>query len=193
MDAHMVQHYDLEPTLSCLADGGLILYPTDTVWGIGCDATNEEAVEKVFELKKRDRSKPFVLLASSIAMLKKYVKRVHPRIETLLLYHSRPLTIIYEKGVDLAKNATAADGSVAIRIPNDVFCRELIERFGKPLVATSANISGTPFPVHFGQISSSVIMGVDKVVKHRQLDKEMREPSVIARLDREGELVFLRE
>ncbi len=189
----MVHHYDLEPILSCLETGGTILYPTDTIWGIGCDATNEVAVEKVFSLKQRPPSKPFPVLVSSIEMLKEYVKWVHPRLETLLQYHERPLTIIYENATNLAKNATSADGSVAIRIPKDPFCQQLIENFGKPLVSTSANISDAPYPNHFGEISSAVIIGVDHVVKYRQLDKNMGQPSVICKLDENEELFFLRE
>ncbi len=189
---HMVQHYDLEPILSCLENGGTILYPTDTIWGIGCDATNEAAVDKVYNIKNRDYSKPFVILVSSIDMLKQYVERIHPRIETLLLFHERPLTIIYEKAINLAQNAVGRDGSVGIRIAKDKFCKQLIENFGKPLVSTSANLSEEPFPEHFGEISSSVLIHVDHVVKYRQMDKNMNEPSVIAKIDENEELVFLR-
>ena len=189
----MVNHYELEPILACLENGGTILFPTDTIWGIGCDATNADAVEEVYRLKQRERNKPFVLLVSSIDMLKQYVEHVHPRVETLLLYHQRPLTIIYEKAKNLPPNAYHDAGSVAIRIPSDPFCLELVESFGKPLVASSANISNEPFPNHFGEISSSVIIGVDYVVKHRQMDKNMNNPSVIAKMGESGELEFFRE
>ncbi len=190
---YMVHNYELEPILAYLETGGTILYPTDTIWGIGCDATNEDAIDKVISLKQRDPSNPFVILVSSIEMLKKYVTWTHPRLETLLQYHERPLTIIYENAINLAKNATSMDGSVAIRIPKDPFCQQLIENFGKPLVSTSANISNAPYPNHFGEISSAVIIGVDHVVKYRQLDKNMNEPSVICKLDENEELFFLRE
>lgn len=189
----MVQNYDVEPILSTLEDGGLILYPTDTIWAIGCDATNEKAVERVLALKHWNHSEPFVLLVSSIEMLKEYVVRIHPRVETLLLYHERPLTIIYDEGKQLPQNALAADGSVAIRITKDNFCRSLIENFGKPLVATAACIADAPFPHHFGEISSAVIEGIDVVVKYRQLDKNMDERSVVARLSENEEFVFIRE
>ncbi|HHM21514.1 MAG TPA: threonylcarbamoyl-AMP synthase [Bacteroidetes bacterium] len=188
----MANHFDLEPIITCLKNGGTILFPTDTIWGIGCDATRIEAVEKVFEIKKRDRHKPFVLLVSSVDMLKEYVEQVHPRVETLLAFHQRPLTIIYPKAKNLAPNACAADGSVAIRIVTDPFCQQLIASFAKPLVATSANIAGTPAPAHFGEISSSIIVGVNYVVKHRQMDKNMDQPSVIARIQPNGELEFIR-
>lgn len=191
----MTHNDKFDPIISTLENGGTILYPTDTVWGIGCDAENAEAVEKIYELKQSDRSKPFVLLVSSVEMLKKYVRHVHPRIETLLIYHTQPLTMIYDEASNLPEICTGQGGSVAIRIPNDPFCKELIEKFGHPLVAASANISNDPFPAHFGEISSAVICGVDHVVKYRQTDKMMKSPSVIAKLSDpvKAELVFLRE
>lgn len=191
---HMTQDYNLRPIIDTLETGGLILYPTDTIWGVGCDATDPIAVEKVFALKNRPRHKPFILLVSSIEMLRNYVEHLHPRIETLLIYHNRPLTIIYEKAKNLPSNAIADTGSVGIRLVQDPFCNQLIENFGKPLVGTSANISDEPFPNHFGEVSSAIIQGVDYVVKHRQGEKEMGQPSVIARLNDpvKGELEFLR-
>ena len=189
----MVNNYDLEPILACLENGGTILYPTDTIWGLGCDATNAEAVAKIYELKGRQPDKPYVLLVSSIEMLKEYVERIHPRVETLLLFHERPLTVIYEKAKNLPAISTGSDGSVAIRVTHDPFCKELIETFGKPIVSTSANVSDEPFPNHFGEISSAIIVGVDYVVKHRTMDKDMNQPSVIARMDENEELEFLRE
>lgn len=183
---------NLEKITTVLSEGGLILYPTDTIWGIGCDATNPEAVQKIFELKQRPKDKPFVLLVDSIEMLKDYVEHVHPRIETLLIHHVQPLTIIYDKAKNLPNIAFAKEGSVAIRIVLDSFCKELIQRFGKPLVASSANISDRPFPANFGGISSDVIMGVDYVVKWKQGEKKLNQPSVIARLTEKEELEFLR-
>ncbi len=191
-DTTMTHHYNLDPVIETLEKGGIILYPTDTIWGIGCDATNAKAIDRIFSLKKRDRSKPFILLVSSIEMLKKHVAFVHPRVETLLLYHERPLTIIYDKAINLPENAVGPGGSVGIRILKDDFCKQLIERLGKPIVSSSANISDEPFPNHFGEISSAVIVGADYVVKHRQLDKEMGAPSVVARMGEDGELEFLR-
>ena len=189
----MVQNYDVEPILTTLENGGIILYPTDTIWAIGCDATNEEAVSRVLTLKQWDYSEPFVLLVSSIEMLKNYVERIHPRVETLLLFHERPLTIIYDQAKQLPKNALANDGSVALRVTKDKFCYSLIENFGKPIVATAACIDCVPFPGHFGEISSAVIEGIDLVVKHRQLDKNMGERSIVARLDEHQEFVFIRK
>ncbi len=175
-----------------LEAGDLILYPTDTIWGIGCDATNPTAVEKVFELKRRDRSKPFVILVSSIKMLKAYVREVHPRMDTLLSHHTRPLTVIYDQGLGLAPNAIGQDGSVAIRVVQDDFCRNLIDSFGKPMVATSANISNEPFPGNFGEISSAVISQVDHVVRFRQEEKSLGEPSVLVKVEKNGDFNFLR-
>jgi len=188
----MTQDYNVLSVLPILESSGLILYPTDTIWGIGCDATDAQAVDRIFELKQRDRSKPFVLLVSDVEMLKEYVLNMHPRLQTLLQYHKRPLTVIYENAKNLPANAIGADGSVAIRIVKDKFCRELIAAFGKPLVASSANISDEPFPQFFGEISSEVISGVDLVVDYRRWDKTPSEPSVIARLDDRDELQFLR-
>lgn len=191
----MTHEYNLDSVLETLDSGGLILFPTDTIWGIGCDATDPIAVEKVFALKNRPRHKPFILLVSSIEMLQNYVEHLHPRLETLLLYHTRPLTIIYDQAKNLPSNAYADGGSVGIRLVQDEFCKQLIEKFGKPLVGTSANISDEPFPSHFGEISSAVIQGVDFVVRHRQGEKNMGAPSVIARMTdpMKGELEFLRD
>lgn len=192
-DFSMLDVDSQDKLLKVLAESGLILFPTDTIWGVGCDATSPQAVDKVYELKRRDRNKPLVVLVDGMDMLKRYVQRVHPKIETLLEYHQRPLTVIYEQGVGLAPNLLAKDGSVGIRLVLDPFCREMIQRFGKPLVATSANISGVPFPRNYGEISSDILEGVDYVAKVKQKDKDLLSPSVIVRLDGDGELIFLRD
>lgn len=186
---------DISEIVRLLEGGGIICYPTDTVWGIGCDATNEAAIARITALKGRRPEKGYVLLVSSIEMLKKYVIKVHPRLETLLSFHQRPLTIVYDARnvTGLPAAAKAPDGSAAIRVAQDEFCRELIETFGKPLISTSANKSGAPFPPTFGGISSEILGSVDYVVKYRQDDKEPGEPSSIAKLDRHQELEFVRE
>lgn len=184
---------DTQQIKEILLNDGIILYPTDTIWGVGCDATNPVAIERIYNLKERDRSKPFVLLVSDIDMLKNYIEAGHPRMETLLSFHVRPLTVIYDKGKNLPANAVSGDGSVAIRIVKDVFCQQLISDLGRPLVASSANISGQPFPANFGEVSSEVIQGVDYVVNHRRDDKTVSEPSVIVKCTPKGELVFIRE
>lgn len=188
----MALNYDVFPAARVLERGGLILYPTDTIWGIGCDATDPAAVASVYKLKRRDPTKSFVILVDCVEMLRNYVAHLHPRLETLHVYHERPLTVIYKQGANLAPNVTAPDGSIAIRIVQDNYCRDLIQTFGKPLVATSANVSNEPFPAHFGEVSSEIIQGVDFVERYRQQDKSVREPSVIVRLDDKSDLEFLR-
>jgi L-threonylcarbamoyladenylate synthase len=189
----MVQNYQLEPILETLEDGGLMLFPTDTIWGIGCDATNPVAVARIRALRQLPPEQPLVLLADSIGMLKNHVAHIHPRVETLLNFHTRPLTVIYDQGIGLPTPATASDGSVAFRIPRDKFCLEILESLGRPIVATAACIGNQPYPKHFGEISSAVIEGIDYVVRYRQMDKDMAEPSVVARIGPDEELEFLRE
>jgi L-threonylcarbamoyladenylate synthase len=183
---------DIKKAIETIAGGGLILFPTDTIWGIGCDATDPNAVARIHALKRRPEDKPLVVLVESIDMLQRYVESIHPRVETLLTLHERPLTIIYPKARDLAENLISKDGSIAIRVTSDPYCRELINSFGKPVVATSANVSGEPPPPHFGGISSEIIRGVDYVCKYRQHDTREGEPSVIATYDHRGHLDFIR-
>ncbi|MBR9920196.1 MAG: threonylcarbamoyl-AMP synthase [Bacteroidetes bacterium] len=189
----MVDYYDVKKAVQTLESDGLILYPTDTNWSIGCDATSEVAVARVFRLKKRPADQPLTVLVESIDMLKDYVDHVHPRIETLLSFHVRPLTIVYDQAEKLPQRLTASDGSIAIRIPQDDFCRDLIREYGRPLVASSANVHGAPRPKHFGEINSDIIQGVDLVMPHRRAEREIGEPSVIARLSDKAELIFIRE
>lgn len=189
----MFEKDNTENIKAVLQNGGLILYPTDTIWGIGCDATNAEAVDKIYTLKQRDKNKGFIILVDSIEMLKNYVEHIHPRIDTLLLHHTRPLTIIFEKAKNLPANLVSPDGSIAIRVVMDDFCRDIITNFGKPLVSTSANISDEPFPSNFGEISSAVIEGVDYVFKQGRYEKDIKTPSVIVKALEDGELEFIRE
>lgn len=184
---------DISEIVRLLEGGSIICYPTDTIWGIGCDATNETAIARVAALKGRAPDKGYVLLVSSIDMLKQYVPKIHPRLETLLAFHQRPLTMIYRGSVGLPGVVKAPDGTVAIRVAQDEFCQQLIAAFGKPLISTSANKNGEPYPPTFGGISSEILGGVDYVVKHRQDDKVPGEPSAIAKLDRHHELDFVRE
>ncbi len=175
-----------------LTRGGIILYPTDTIWGIGCDALNESATDRIFDLKQRPRHKPLILLVSSITMLKRYVHQVHPRLETLLSFHRRPLTVIYPDPNRLPDFAKGPDGSVAIRVTKDCFCRNLIKELDRPLVSTSANFSDDPAPEHFGSISSDLITKVDYVVDYKRDETSPGEPSAIVRLSEKAELIFLR-
>lgn len=176
-----------------ILDGDIFLFPTDTIWSIGCDATNPVAMQRIYKLKRRVPSKPYILLVSSIEMIKEYVHQVHPRIETLLLHHTRPLTVVYPNATNLPPSCMTTDGSVAIRVVQNDFCRQLIDAVGRPLVATSASISGQPFPRNFGEISSEILRGMDQVVKLRQDEKQLHAPSVMITMDRKGEIVFLRE
>ena len=189
----MIQNYQLDDAIAQLESGGLILYPTDTIWSIGCDATNPAAVEKLTSLKQRNSDKPFILLADSLDMVRQYVDHVHPRIETLLHYHVRPLTMIYENGVNLPLNVLNDQQEVAFRIPMDDFCKSLIRNFGRPIIASAAKVEGAPYPKYFGEISSAILQGVDSVVKYRQTDRKVGLPSVIAKLSEKEELEFLRE
>ena len=188
----MFENEKFDEILAVLRRGGIILYPTDTLWAMGCDATNADAVAKITEIKGRSVEKGYILLVDSLEMLQKHVKSIHPRIQTLLAYHTRPLTMIYDESVGVASNVLAPDGSVAIRIVQDAFCRELIGQFGKPIVKSSAKLAGQPHPAHYGEISSDILEKVDMVVRLKQDVKERGEPSVIARFY-EDELDFLRE
>lgn len=184
---------DFDNVATVLADDGIILYPTDTTWCLGCDATNPVAIERIYNLKQQDRSDPFVVLVDSIEMLKDYVEALHPRLETLMMYHTRPMTVMYDIAKNLPESVVEENGNVAIRVAMDPFCQQLIRNFGKPLIATSANIIDQPFPSIFGEISSELIQGVDYVARHRRNDKTPKELSVIVKYDGKGELVFLRE
>ncbi len=189
----MVQEYDIEGALNALQEGGVILYPTDTVWSIGCDATNPQAIEKVMAIKKKSTTKNFEILVDSVTMLKNYVEQVHPKLETLLIYHMRPLTIVFDRARNLPASATAPDGSIAVRVAQDDFCRALIRAHGEPLLAAFASMGEGTFPTNFGAISSEIIEAVDFVVKYRQNEKTVSEPSVVVKLSNRDELEFLRE
>ncbi len=184
---------DIHSAVEALNSGKLILYPTDTIWGIGCDAGNDEAVKAVYSLKKRDTAQPLIVLVSSIDMLLDYAESIHPRVQTLLNYHERPLTVIYPDVKELAPSLNKESNAVAIRVVQDNYCRALIDEFGIPIVSTSANVENDPFPRCFGEISSEVISGVDYVCKYRQYEKATdTSPSVIARYDSKGNLDFIR-
>lgn len=183
---------DIKNALETLKAGGLILYPTDTIWGIGCDATNADAVDRVYALKKRDESKSLITLLDTDNKLISYVKEVPDVAYELIEYSEKPLTIIYDGAKNLATNLIADDGSVAIRIANHPFCQQLIQRFRKPIVSTSANISGTPSPANFADISDEIKDGVDYIVKFGQDDPSRRGASTIMKLDASGKFSFIR-
>lgn len=173
---------DIADCVAVLKAGGLILYPTDTVWGIGCDATSEAAVAKVFALKRRSESKSLVTLVSDRDMLGRYVRVIPSAAIDLMDVNDVPMTIIYPGAVGLAPNVIAEDGSVGIRVPDQEFCRRMIFRFNKAIVSTSANISGEPSPARFTEISKEIIDGVDWVAPKYLDDKSSGRPSQIIKI-----------
>ncbi len=183
---------DIEESLSVLHKGGLILYPTDTVWGIGCDATDAAAVAKIYKLKKRVDGKSMIVLLAEENEIPEYVTQPDPKIFDYIKGIHKPTTFIYEGGTGLAANMIQEDGSVAIRITSDPFCRQLIKRLGKPLVSTSANISGYPAPAIFEDIDIAIKNGVDYIVQHRQSDLTAAIPSAIVKLNADGSLTIIR-
>jgi len=170
---------DLEECLSALKQGGIILYPTDTIWGIGCDATNEEAVNKIVTLKQRPQQKSFVVLVTTEKDVLQYTASPDLAVFDYLQTVTKPTTVIYDHALGLAQNVINEDGSVAIRICNDEFCRHLIRRFRKPIVSTSANISGEPSPQNYSEISPAINQGVNYVVNYRQEDNNLHTASSI--------------
>jgi L-threonylcarbamoyladenylate synthase len=183
---------DIEACLRVLESGGLILYPTDTIWGIGCDATNEAAVEKIFALKKRIETKALIVLIADERSLLQYVASPHIEVFDYIQGVSKPTTIIYENAIGLASNLLAEDGSVGIRICADEFCKHLIKRFRKPIVSTSANVSGFPPPKVFSDIDIAVKEGVDYMVHYRQDDTIPVEPSAVVKCNKDGSFTILR-
>ena len=175
-----------------MATGGLILYPTDTIWGIGCDATNEEAVRKVYALKRRSDHKAMLLLMDSSAKLNYYVQEVPDVAWDLIELADSPLTVIYSGARNVAPNLLAEDGSVGIRITQEEFSHKLCERFRKPLVSTSANVSGEPSPANFSEISATIKAGVDYIVRYRQDDLSKAAPSHIIKLGAGGLVKIIR-
>ncbi len=172
---------DIEPCLETLRNGGLILYPTDTIWGIGCDATDPVAVEKVYALKQRRAENALIALVADERDILQYVAAVDLGLFDHLDKQARPTTVIYDGAVGLADNLVADDGSVGIRICKDDFCRTLLRRFRKPIVSTSANISGEPSPGNFHDVSNAIIAGVDYTVRYRQDDRTKSQSSSIIR------------
>ncbi len=185
-DAEIVQ------CLKTLSAGGLILYPTDTVWGIGCDATNAEAVKRVYQLKRRDDNKALIVLIDSVDHLDHYVIDVPMIARELIDVAVKPLTIIYEGAYNLAPNLMGEGESVGIRIPSDEFCHRLCERYGKPIVSTSANMSGQPTATTFAAIDESIVQGVDYAVNYRRDEATPRQPSNIIMLHRDGTFKIIR-
>jgi L-threonylcarbamoyladenylate synthase len=171
---------DIRQCLATLRNGGVIVYPTDTIWGIGCDATNMEAVEKIINLKNRPVQKSFVVLVADERELMQHVASLDLEVFNYLDQTVKPTTVIYDHAIGLADNVLANNGSVAIRICKDEFCKHLIKRFGKPVVSTSANVSGEPSPAVFKDIAPAIVSGADYVVQyHQQENKPAQASSII--------------
>jgi L-threonylcarbamoyladenylate synthase len=183
---------DIESCLAVLQAGGLILYPTDTVWGIGCDATNASAVAKVYALKQRVATKSLIVLMADERDVLKYTSQPDLRVFDYLQTVSKPTTVVYEGAIGLADNLVNEDGTVAIRLVEENFCRHLIKRFRKPLVSTSANVSGKASPAFFREIDERIVDGVDYVVEYRREDETVREPSAIVRWNGDGGVTVIR-
>jgi L-threonylcarbamoyladenylate synthase len=184
--------HDIEQSLAVLHTGGLLLYPTDTIWGIGCDATNADAVARVYALKQREAAKSLIILMAEERDILKYTSSPDLRVFDYLHTVTKPTTVIYDGAIGLAPNLVNEDGTIAIRIVDDAFCRHLIKRFRKPLVSTSANLSGEPAPSFYPEIDPRIIAGVDYVVQHRRDDCTPREPSAIIKWNADGTPTVIR-
>ena len=184
---------NIDKAIEVLKDGGVILYPTDTVWGLGCDATNKEAVAKIFAIKKREDSKSLITLAADMDMIARYVKEFPEIAISLIEVNDKPMTIIYPGAVGLAENVIAGDGSAGIRIPMDEFCRKLIAKFRRPIVSTSANLSGSKAPVTYKEIEPYIKETVDFAVDPTCESKEAtHKPSQIIKVGLHNEVEIIR-
>ncbi len=184
---------EVAKALKIIQDGGIILYPTDTIWGIGCDATNTEAVKKIFTLKRRSESKSMIILLDTENKLESYVSEVNPLAYDLIEYAENPLTLVMPGAKNISPALISDDGSIAVRISKHPFCQQLIQRLRKPIVSTSANLSGNPSPQYFAQIETEIINGVDYVVDIDQHDMEIKTPSTIMKLEPNGTFAFIRK
>lgn len=183
---------DIKTALEVLQKGGTILYPTDTIWGIGCDATNAKAVEKVYKIKYRSPQNSLILLANSPEMISKYVVEIPDLALEIIQSIKDPITIIYGKVRNLAKNLIPSDGTIAIRIPRDEFCLELINAFGKPITSTSANLSGDPNPLSFGKVNQKIKDEVDYVCTSNHSRINAPKPSIIVKINEDGQMQIIR-
>ncbi len=189
----MTSPEDIKEALNTLRKGGIILYPTDTIWGLGCDPTNEAAVNRIFKLKSREENKSLIILADGIGMVERYVKEIPEIIYQLTDVSDTPLTVIYPEGKNLAPGVCSEDRSIAIRICKEEFCNDLISRFRKPIVSTSANLSGKPSPANFSEIEKEITDAVDYVVKYRQDDRSKSVPSPVIKINSDGTFRIIRK
>lgn len=184
---------EINKALEVLKNGGVILYPTDTIWGLGCDATNPEAVEKVLKIKNRPAEKSLIVLLDVDSKLQSYVNEIPEVAYDLIEYAENPLTVIFSNAKNLAPNVINADGSVGIRIVKHDFCTPLLQRFRKPIVSTSANLSGKPSPKYFDDLDPEIIDAVDYVVDFEQENRSNKKPSTIMKLSPGGQFEFIRK
>ena len=186
-------HEDIKKALETLRLGGVILYPTDTVWGLGCDATNENAVKRIFEIKKRVDNKALLVLVDSSAKIQAHIEDVPEMAWDLIELSEKPLTIIYPNAKNLASNLIANDKSIGIRVTNEEFSKKLCSQFRKPIVSTSANVSGENTPSNFSQVSDEIKNAVDYIVTYRQDDFSKPKPSSIIKLGKGNVIEIIRE
>ena len=189
----MKQEEDIKKAVEVMRQGGIILYPTDTIWGIGCDATNADAVKKVYDITQRDDSKALICLVDSDVRLQRYVRQVPDVAWDVIELATKPTTIIFDGATGLAPNLIAADGSIAIRITREAFSKELCYRMQKPIVSTSANISGEPAAQNFRDIDPRIIEAVDYVCWTRRQEHKPHEASSIIKLTKEGIVTIIRK
>lgn len=183
---------EVAKALKVVQEGGIIVYPTDTIWGIGCDAANTEAVHKIYKLKQRDEAKSMIILLDTANKLESYINGLNPLAYELIEYAENPLTLVMPGAKNISPALIAPDGSVGIRVSKHPFCVQLIQRLRKPLVSTSANVSGEPSPQYFAQIAPEILEGVDYVADVDQHSMEIKAPSTIMRLDPDGKFEFIR-
>lgn len=183
---------EINKALEVLRSGGIILYPTDTIWGLGCDATNAEAVNRILKLKGRAENKSLIILLDNESKIESYVSEVPEIAYELIEYAENPLTIVFSGAKNLAPNVMNADKSVGIRVARHPFCTQLIQQFRKPVVSTSANISGEKSPKNFSDISAEILEGVDYIVDFEQDDFSEKKPSTIMKLEADGRFTFIR-
>ncbi|HAA00650.1 MAG TPA: threonylcarbamoyl-AMP synthase [Flavobacteriales bacterium] len=183
----------LEKALEVLKNGGIILYPTDTIWGIGCDAGNPEAVKRIYDLKKRDDSKSMIVLVENTNRITRHVREVPEVAWDLIELSDKPLTVVFDRAYNLAPNLIGEDGSIGIRVCMDEFCNQLIKKLNRPIVSTSANISGQASPRFYNDISNEIRVGVDHIVNLRRNETTISQPSSIIRLKNDGQITILRK
>lgn len=188
----MVYRDEINDICKLLRDDKVIICPTDTIWGLSCSLFSEKANRKIYDIKNREIGKPFIILVSDLDMLLHYIEDLHPRIETLLVHHRKPLTIVHNNPKSIPEYALANDGSVGIRIVQDEYCKKLIQSLNAPLVSTSANFSGDQAPGNYSEIQKRLLDEVDYISQYKREDNKLYKPSVIIKYDEEGQLEILR-